>query len=162
MSCWSVRAAVRKELRTSWRILLVCRLFGLLCRAGDAGFCELRPQLGYKIRRNGGKLVVADRFYPSSKTCSSCGLVKAELALSERVFVCDRCGLVLDRDLNAARNLAVLESTRSCGGTINMPDGNHVRPGSPGSGIATGRPETAVAGQPCPSNRVGHAGRHSA
>ncbi|MFE3051725.1 IS607 family element RNA-guided endonuclease TnpB [Nocardia sp. NPDC059239] len=115
----------------------------------DAGFGELRRQLKYKTRRHGGTLLMADRFYPSSKTCSSCGLVKAKLALSERVFVCNRCGLALDRDLNAARNLAALASTQSCGGTINMPDGNRVRPGSPGSGIATGRPETTVAGQPC-------------
>ncbi|MFJ9363140.1 IS607 family element RNA-guided endonuclease TnpB [Nocardia sp. NPDC101769] len=122
----------------------------------DAGFGELSRLLTYKTRRHGGTLVVADRFYPSSKTCSSCGLVKAKLALSVRVFACDQCGLVLDRDLNAARNLATLTSTQSCGGTINMPDGNRVRPGSPGSGIATGRPETAVAGQPCPSNRAGH------
>ncbi|MFC7423185.1 IS607 family element RNA-guided endonuclease TnpB [Nocardia tengchongensis] len=124
----------------------------------DAGFSELRRQLAYKTRRHGGTLVVANRFYPSSRTCSSpsCSAVKAKLALSERVFVCDRCGLALDRDLNAARNLAALASTQSCGGTVNMPDGNRVRPGPPGSGTATGRPETAVTGQPCPSNRAGH------
>ncbi|MFE3052422.1 IS607 family element RNA-guided endonuclease TnpB [Nocardia sp. NPDC059239] len=127
----------------------------------DAGFGELRRQLGYKTRRHGGTLVVADRFYPSSKTCSSCGFVKAKLTLSERIFVCGRCGLVLDRDLNAARNLAKLASTQSCGGTVNMPDGNRVRPGSPGSGTATGRPETAVAGQPCLSNQAGHGTRQS-
>ncbi|WP_433759042.1 IS607 family element RNA-guided endonuclease TnpB [Nocardia sp. CA-135398] len=122
----------------------------------DAGFGELRRQLDYKTRRHGGRLVVADRFYPSSKTCSACGSVKAKLTLSERLFVCDRCPLVLDRDLNAARNLAVLASTQSCGGTVNMPDGNRVRPGMPGGGIATGRPETMVAGQPCRSNPAGH------
>ncbi|MGW4529707.1 IS607 family element RNA-guided endonuclease TnpB [Nocardia sp. NPDC004340] len=122
----------------------------------DVGFAELRRQLDYKTRRRGGRLVVADRFFPSSKTCSSCGWVKAKLALSERVFVCDRCGLVLDRDLNAASNLAAWASTQSCGATVNMPDGNRVRPGSPGSGIATGRPAIMVAGQPCPSNRAGH------
>ena len=53
-------------------------------------------------------LVAADRFYPSSKTCSDCGTVKAKLALSERVFACDLCGLVLDRDLNAALNLGLM------------------------------------------------------
>jgi putative transposase len=52
--------------------------------------------------------VVADRFYPSSKTCSACGWVKAKLTLAERTFTCEACGLEADRDLNAARNLAKL------------------------------------------------------
>ena len=55
-----------------------------------------------------GRLVVADRWYPSSKTCSACGTVKTKLALSERTYHCQSCGLILDRDLNAARNLAAL------------------------------------------------------
>jgi putative transposase len=74
----------------------------------DAGFAELRRQLAYKTRWNGGQLIVADRWYPSSKTCSDCGTVKTKLALSEREYTCKACGLVLDRDLNAARNLAAL------------------------------------------------------
>jgi putative transposase len=53
-------------------------------------------------------LVAADRFYPSSKTCSGCGTVKAKLSLSERAFTCDACDLVVDRDLNAALNLALM------------------------------------------------------
>jgi putative transposase len=53
-------------------------------------------------------LVEANPFYPSSKTCSGCGHAKAKLALSERTYRCQRCGLVLDRDENAARNLAAL------------------------------------------------------
>ena len=52
--------------------------------------------------------MVADPFFPSSKTCSGCGWVKAKLTLAERTFTCERCGLILDRDLNAARNLAKL------------------------------------------------------
>jgi transposase len=55
-----------------------------------------------------GAIVVADRFYPSSKTCSACGWVKAKLALTERTVTCEACGLRIDRDLNAARNLADL------------------------------------------------------
>jgi len=74
----------------------------------DTGMAELRRQLGYKVNWYGCRLVVADRFYPSSKTCSGCGWVKAKLTLAERTFCCERCGLVLDRDLNAARNLAKL------------------------------------------------------
>lgn len=74
----------------------------------DAGFAEIRRQLAYKTDWNGGRLLIADRWYPSSKTCSGCGTVKAKLSLAEREFCCEACGLVLDRDLNAARNLAAL------------------------------------------------------
>lgn len=74
----------------------------------DAGFAEIRRQLTYKTEWRGGRLLVVDRWYPSSKTCSGCGTVKTKLALSEREYHCEGCGLVLDRDLNAARNLAAL------------------------------------------------------
>jgi putative transposase len=74
----------------------------------DAGMGELRRQLAYKSEWYGSTLVIADRFYPSSKTCSGCGVIKHTLPLSERVFECDACGLVLDRDENAAINLRKL------------------------------------------------------
>ena len=74
----------------------------------DAGFAEIRRQLAYKTGWNGGRLLNADRWYPSSKTCSGCGAVKAKLALSEREYLCQACGLVLDRDRNASLNLAAL------------------------------------------------------
>jgi putative transposase len=53
---------------------------------------------------------MADRYYPSTKRCSRCGHVKAEMEISERVYTCERgeCGLVIDRDFNAALNLAAL------------------------------------------------------
>lgn len=77
-----------------------------LARAiSDAGWGQFREMLEYKTAWYGSKLVVADRFYPSSKTCSRCGTVRTELSLSERVFRCEACGLVIDRDLNAAINL---------------------------------------------------------
>jgi len=80
-----------------------------LARAlSDAGFGEVRRQLAYKTEWHGGRLHVADRFCPSSKTCSGCGAAKAKLHLSERTYRCEHCGLVLDRDLNAACNLAAL------------------------------------------------------
>jgi putative transposase len=80
-----------------------------LARAlADTGLAEMRRQLTYKTSWYGSQLVVADRFYPSSKTCSACGWVKAKLTVAERTFSCDTCGLFLDRDLNAARNLAKL------------------------------------------------------
>jgi putative transposase len=74
----------------------------------DAGLGEMRRQLAYKTRWYGSSLVVADRWYPSSKTCSRCGTAKTKLPLSERTFRCESCGLVIDRDLNAAHNLASL------------------------------------------------------
>ncbi|WP_251072885.1 IS607 family element RNA-guided endonuclease TnpB [Streptomyces sp. ISL-43] len=77
-------------------------------RIADAAFGEIRRQLTYKTRRHGTRLIVADRWYPSSKTCSRCGVVKAKLPLSMRVFECDNCGLVLDRDANAGHNLVAL------------------------------------------------------
>lgn len=74
----------------------------------DASFAELRRQLEYKCSWYGVNLVIADRFYPSSKTCSSCGVKKPLLKLSERMFVCESCGVVIDRDFNASLNLARL------------------------------------------------------
>lgn len=71
----------------------------------DASFSEFHRQLNYKAGWNGGQIVEADPFYPSSKTCSQCGHVKTLLKLSERVFHCEQCGLTIDRDQNAAINL---------------------------------------------------------
>ncbi|MEU4535419.1 IS607 family element RNA-guided endonuclease TnpB [Streptosporangium sp. NPDC023825] len=102
-----------------------------LARAvADAGMAEVQRQLSYKTAWSGGRLVVADRWFPSSKTCSGCGAVKAKLALSEREYTCAGCGLVLDRDLNAARNLAALAAgvAQSRGETVNA-RGGAVRPG---------------------------------
>jgi putative transposase len=80
-----------------------------LARAiSDSGIGELRRLLTYKTAWYGSRLVVADRFFPSSKTCSGCGWVKGKLTLAERTFRCEACGQVIDRDLNAARNLAKL------------------------------------------------------
>ncbi|MGV9709023.1 IS607 family element RNA-guided endonuclease TnpB, partial [Streptomyces sp. NPDC003483] len=84
----------------------------------DAGFGAIRRQLGYKTRWNGGELVVADRWYPSSKTCSHCTTTKAKLSLRERVFNCGACGLVMDRDENAARNLAALVAAAVTGTAV--------------------------------------------
>jgi len=74
----------------------------------DASWAELGRQLAYKCQWYGSRLIVADRWYASSKLCSACGQVTANLPLSQRTFHCAGCGLVLDRDLNAARNLAGL------------------------------------------------------
>ena len=67
---------------------------------------EFRRQIEYKAELYGIEVVLADRFYSSSKTCSCCGNVKRDLKLSDRVYRCDCCGNVVDRDVNASINLA--------------------------------------------------------
>lgn len=111
---------------------------GRLARAiADTGMGEVRRQLAYKTSWNGGRLVLVDRWYPSSKTCSGCGEVKAKLSLRIRTYTCDHCGLILDRDENAARNLAALvtqaelDVAQSCGETENA-CGADVRPAKRG------------------------------
>jgi putative transposase len=114
----------------------------------DAGFGELRRQLGYKTVWNGGRLVVADRWYPSSKTCSGCGTVKTKLALSERTYTCEVCGLVLDRDLNAARNLAALAAKTTTAGSGPVAGRGADHKTRPGAQVAVKRqPGTAPAGK---------------
>lgn len=98
----------------------------------DASFGEFRRQLEYKTTRTGARLHVVDRWYRSSKTCSGCGRVKAKLSLSERTYCCDSCGLVLDRDLNAAINIMVAGSATE---TLNA-HGGTVRRGSPSGHVA--------------------------
>jgi putative transposase len=79
-----------------------------LARAiSDVGFSEFRRQLTYKTAWNGISLLVADRFFPSSKLCSACGAQNEKLALSMREWTCD-CGARHDRDRNAAQNLSRL------------------------------------------------------
>ena len=106
---------------------MITRTYGVVCVEGlnvagmvknrhlarsvsDAALGEFRRQLEYKTARTGAVLHVVDRWYPSSKTCSNCGTVKAKLPLSERTFNCDACGLSIDRDLNAAINIKVAGS----------------------------------------------------
>ncbi|MFF4831710.1 IS607 family element RNA-guided endonuclease TnpB [Streptomyces sp. NPDC001315] len=84
-------------------------------KIADAGFGEIRRQLSYKGRRNATRTIVASRWYPSSKTCSNCGATKAKMPLHVRVFDCDSCPLVMDRDENAAHNLAALAAAATTG-----------------------------------------------
>ena len=91
----------------------------------DASFGEFARQLEYKCRWYGSRLVKADPFYPSTKLCSGCGSLKG-MPLSERMYSCPSCGLVMDRDLNASRNLAMVaassaETINACGGRRSMP-----------------------------------------
>ena len=116
-----------------------------LARAvADQGFGQARRMLAYKTTWNGGRLVIADRWYPSSKTCSRCGWRKPSLTLAERMFTCEACCLVLDRDVNAARNLLDLaasgaERLNACGA--------QVRPGPAGHRAMNQEPGTAHAGK---------------
>jgi putative transposase len=129
---------------------------GKLARAiTDQGLGTVRRLLGYKTTWNGGTLVLAGRFYPSSKTCSGCGTVKAKLALSERSYQCAACGLVINRDVNAARNLLNLaasgaESLNAREGTIRPRPARHappnLEPGPPHGGkTGTAAPQGTVA-----------------
>jgi putative transposase len=116
-----------------------------LARAiADQGFGAARRMIAYKSTWHGGRLIVAGRWYPSSKTCSGCGTVKAKLSLSERTYRCDQCGLTLGRDVNAAANLLNLAasgaaSLNACRGTA--------RPGTDGHDPVKQEPGTAPAGK---------------
>jgi putative transposase len=110
----------------------------------DQGFGEARQMLEYKTGWNAGHLLVADRWFPSSKTCSGCGGRKPSLTLAERTFHCEHCGLVLDRDVNAAINLRDLaasgaESQNACRA--------QVRPGPAGRRATKQEPGAAHADQ---------------
>ena len=72
----------------------------------DMGFYEFRRQLEYKCQLYGSQLIVADRFFPSSKTCSLCGWYNPDLKLSDRWFLCVGCGSFIERDWNASINLS--------------------------------------------------------
>lgn len=69
-------------------------------------FYEFKRQITYKCQKYGISLVEVPTFYPSSKTCSGCGCIKRDLKLSDRIYRCKECGLVIDRDFNASLNLA--------------------------------------------------------
>lgn len=76
----------------------------------DQCFYEIRRQIQYKCEKFGIEFILADRFFPSSKTCSHCGYVKSDLSLSDRIFICPLCGLEIDRDYQAALNLSKYET----------------------------------------------------
>lgn len=81
----------------------------------DSAWALFASMLTYKARWYGGTLVLADRFFPSTRKCSACGHVGDKLPLSVRTFHCSRCGLEVDRDTNAAVNLARYDSVDAQG-----------------------------------------------
>jgi putative transposase len=101
---------------------------GLNRSLSDASFGEIRRQLAYKGDWYGARVVVIDRFAPTSKTCSACGWRDPNLTLADRTFHCESCGLSLDRDVNAARNIAALAVASDRGDTLNG-HGGEVSPG---------------------------------
>jgi IS605 OrfB family transposase len=115
----------------------------------DASFGEFRRQVGYKTAWHGGRMIVADRWFASSKKCSGCGAVRAKLALSERTYACTACGLVLDRDVNAAVNLAAWGRRQIAGSGPEIANGRGAdRKTGPARQVAVKRqPGTAPAGQ---------------
>jgi putative transposase len=140
-----------------------------LARAvADQGFATARRMLGYKTMWNCGWLITADRWYPSSKTCSECGWRKPSLRLSERTFRCSACGFVADRDVNAAANLLRLATGTASGagtgpGTGPKPRGAAVRPGvarraamNQELGIPDGNKTGTAAGQPAAAGAWAH------
>ena len=72
----------------------------------EQGFAKFIELMKYKAEKFGIEFIQADRFYPSSKTCSLCGSLKKDLRLSERIYHCSCCGFTIDRDKNASINLA--------------------------------------------------------
>lgn len=122
----------------------------------DAGWAGFVSMLCYKADWRGGYLVRAPRFLASSKTCSECGADKQELSLSERVFSCESCGAKIDRDLNAAVNLArygraEYELQVAAGRAETLNAGGAESAGSAGNGsakLSSMKPEPAKAGQP--------------
>jgi putative transposase len=112
----------------------------------DAGWAEFARQLTYKAAWFGAELVVCDRWFASTKTCSRCGRVKQPMGLAERMFCCYGCGLVIDRDRNAAANLAAWAEA-ACMAAAQAPDrqaGGRVTnaPGGEGAGHRLGDGET--------------------
>lgn len=87
-----------------------------------SGWAEFRALLTYKAHRDGRTLAVCDRWYPSSKTCSTCGHLLATLSLSTRTWTCPGCGTRHDRDVNAAQNIMVAaglaETQNACGADV--------------------------------------------
>jgi putative transposase len=117
-----------------------------LARAiSDCGWGEFRRQLDYKCQRYGRDLVVIGRWYPSSKTCSACGHLLAELSLSTRHWTCPSCGSRHDRDINAAKNiLAAGQAVTACGADVRHSGTSRVRP------AVKQEPRSATAGIPAP------------
>ena len=113
----------------------------------DCGWGEFRRQVTRKCELAGRELIVLDRWYPSSKTCSACGHLLAELSLSTRRWRCPSCGSRHDRDINAAKNiLAAGQAVTACGAGVRHSGTSRVRP------AVKQEPQSATAGIPVPQS----------
>ena len=112
------------------------------------GWAEFREMLAYKAHRDGRTLAVVDRWYPSSKTCSACGHLLSKLSLGTRHWTCPGCGTRHDRDINAAKNIAVaaglVETINACGADVRHGGQPSVR------SAVNQEPQRATAGTPSP------------
>jgi putative transposase len=114
----------------------------------DCGWGEFRRQLQYKAARAGRQLIVIDRWHPSSKACSACGHLLAELSLATRAWHCPSCGTRHDRDVNAAKNiLAAGLAVTACGADVRHPGTPRVR------SAVKQEPRPVRAGIPAPQGR---------
>ncbi len=110
----------------------------LALAVSDSNFGTIRRQIAYKARLYDCSVTTIDRWYPSSQTCSACGWRDDEQTLADRTFVCERCGLVLDRDVNAAKNI-LSEALRTTASSA----GSHAS-GESSAGLVGGSGETAL------------------
>ncbi len=124
----------------------------------DQGWGEVRRQLEYKTKWYGSTLVVADRFFPSSKLCSECGWKNKNLTLSIRQWSCEKCGVVHDRDVNAARNLARYPE---CRGNQTPVEGSLTAERAIGGTVYESRSDEAGSGQRDGSRKFRNAGWES-
>jgi putative transposase len=121
------------------------------------GWAEFRRQLEYKAQRYGRTILVVDRWFPSSKTCSVCGFLLAELSLGTRAWACPACGARHDRDLNAAKNIlaAGLAAAAGNGGDACGADVRHGQEPPPVQTAVNQEPRRATAGIPALHIRAG-------
>ena len=163
-------ARTRVSVRVEWERVFVSRLWRIGSRwirpganhrlarsVHDASLGEIRRQLAYKTAWRGGTLIQAPTFHPSSKTCSGCQAVKTKLPLSERTYRCEHCGLVIDRDLNAARNLKALADRVAGSG----PETQNARPLTPRRRRRTGHRVDREAGSAPNAHQTGTAPEQS-
>ena len=135
------RAVVIEDLNVSGMLQNHCLARAIV----DVGMAEFGRQVRYKADWGSLDVIVADRWYPSSKRCSVCGIVKSKLDLSERTYRCDSCGARLDRDLNAARNLAQLATNSTLSFAESDACGEDVRPASCGQTSVKQEPNSSLA-----------------
>ena len=111
---WGVLPNKQNRIRcTPMHCLPICERPKICCRKNpklakalqEQNLYKFRQIIAYKGKKNGIRVLLADRWYPSSKMCSCCGNVKTDLKLSDRTYHCDICGFTMDRDENAAINI---------------------------------------------------------